>query len=362
MERAMSDQEMQFADPDWKPTRPLDKNKAPQEQEVYIPQPINAEDQEQQRQQTPTSLPEYQEGYAGPGAKLPPSGQTEYPLPGSYGDTAPQGISGAPFRQRQSRRRGRSLWLWIIIAIIIIGFMSGGFGSAFGGRDSPFRGFGPQNSAAEIQAFAVSNNQPTIIINDASGNIQVHSGDSSGSVNVQTIKQADGFGNPKDEHVTYNKSPDGSSLTIDFAGGSGSVDFNVTVPGNSNLNLQTSSGDVTVDSINGQISMSTDRGDITATNDTFSGSTKLTTGSGDITAKQDLLNGPATLHTDSGDITFDGAINGNGNYQFTTGHGDINATLSDNTGLDVNASTDNGSINSGIPIVRAQNNDAGGTA
>lgn len=362
MERAMSDQEMQFADPDWKPTRPLDKNKAPQEQEVYNPRPINAENQEQRRQQTPTSLPDYQEGYAGPGAKLPPPGQTEYPFPGSYGGTAPQGIGPAPFRQQQARRRGRSPWLWIIIAIIIIGFMSGGFGSAFGGRSSPFRDFGPQNSVTETRAFPLSNNQPTIIINDASGNIEVHSGSSSGGVTVQTIKQADGFGNPKDEQVSYTPGPGGNSLTIDFAGGNGSVDFNVTVPDNSNLNLQTNSGDITVDGINGQISMSTRSGDITATNDTFSGSAKLTTDSGAITAKQDQLNGPTTLSTGSGDITFDGAINSSGNYQFTTSSGNIDATLSGNTGLEVNASTENGTVTSGVSTVSVQNSDSGDTA
>ncbi len=336
----MSDQEMQFADPDWKPTRPLDKNKAPQEQEVYIPQPINVEPQEQQRRQTPTSLPDYQEGYVGPGAKLPPVQPTEYPLPGSYRDTTPQGVSGAPFRQQQARRRGRSPWLWIIIAIIIIGFMSGGFGSAFGGRSSPFR-VGPQNSVTN-QAFTVSNNQPTIIINDESGNIQVNSGDSSGSVNVQAVKHTDGFGNPNNEHVTYNKSPDGSSLKIGLTGGSGSVDFIVTVPDNSNLNLQTNSGNIDVEGVSGQMS--------------------LTTGSGNIVARQDQLNGPATLQSDSGNITFDGAINGNGTYQFTSGSGDINATLNGNTPVKVNASTENGSITSGVPTVPVQNNGSGDTA
>lgn len=358
----MSDQEMQFADPDWKPTRPLDKNKAPQEQEVYTPQPINVEPQEQQQWPTAAPLPDYQEGYIGSGAKLPPTQPIEYPQPGSYKYTAPNGISGAPFGQQQARRRGRSPWLWIIIAIIILGFMSGGFGSAFGGKSSPFRGFGPQNSVTETRAFPLSSNQPTIIINDASGNIQVHSGDSSGGVTVQATKQADGFGNPNNEQVSYTPNADGSSLTIDFAGGGGSVDFDVTVPSNSNVQLQTNSGDITVDSISGQITMSTGSGDITATNDAFSGSTKLTTNSGDIIAKQDQLSGPTTLQTDSGGITFDGAINGSGNYQFTTGSGDINATLNSNTGLDVNASTNSGSITSGVPTVSVQNNDSGGTA
>jgi len=358
MERAMSDQEMQFADPDWKPTRPLNKSKAPQEQEIYTPQPINVEPQEQQRGQSSTPLPDYSDGYAGSSPQTPPAQKIEYAGTDSYNHAAQNSISGTSFRQQRARRRGRSPWLWIIVAIIIIVFMSGGFGSAFkAARPSFERGFGFQNSAQEIKKFTVGA-QPTIIIHDASGDIRVHTGDSSSdSVTVQATKQADGFGNPNDEHVSYKPSPDGSSITINFTGQDGSVDFDVTVPSNSNLHL-TSSGDITVDGINGQASLSAD-GDITATNDNFGGSTELVSSGGDITAKQDQLNGSTTLQA-SGDITFNGSINGSGTYQFTTNGGDIDATLSRNTALDINASTDNGSITSNVLTV--QNNDPGATA
>ncbi len=370
----MNDQEMQFADPDWKPTRPLNTNKAAQEQETDTPQPINSGSQEQQQWQAPPPIRDYQDGYAGPGQQMPPEQKLEYPnTDSSYQYVPPNNASGIPYRQ-QARRRGRSPWLWIIIAIIILGFMSGGFGKAF-------QGFGPQKSVTETQTFTVSN-LPTIIIDDLNGNVHVQSSGSSGSVNVQAIKQTDSLGNPNNENVKYAPSPDGNTITISFDGQGGSVDFNVTVPDSSNLQLQTSSGDVSVEGINGQISMSTDSGnitaandsfsnsaslttgsgDITATNDTFSGSSKLGTGSGDITARQDHLAGPATLQTDSGGITFEGDITGSGNYQFTSGSGDINTTFSGNTALVVNASTDNGTITSNIPTVSAQNNDSGGTA
>jgi DUF4097 and DUF4098 domain-containing protein YvlB len=188
----------------------------------------------------------------------------------------------------------------------------------------------------------VSNNQPTIIINDKSGNIQVRTGDSSGNVDVQAIKQSDGFGNPKNEQVSYNRSLDGSTLTINFNDRGGSVDFNVTVPNNVNVQLKTSSGNVDVEGVSGQILMTTGSGNITATNDIFTGSTTLSTG--------------------SGDITFDGGITGTGDYQFTTGNGEIDANLTSGTALDINASTDNGSINSQVSTVSVQNNDPGATA
>ena len=359
----MSDQEMQFADPDWKPSRPIDKNKAQQEQVESAPQGINVEPQEQQKWQSSVPLSGYQEGYTGSGSQIPPAEKIGYPGANSYRNTGPYNISAGQFKQPRARRRGRSSWFWIIIALIILGLMSGGFGSAFRGKDFPFdRGSGSQNTTTETRTFTVSNNQPTIVINDANGNIQVNAGGGSSSVDVQATTQADGFGNPNKGQVSYNQSPDGNTITIKFTSQDGSADFNVTVPNHSNLRLQTSSGDIDVEGINGQISMSTDSGNVTATNDILSGSSNLSTASGNITAKQDQLAGPAVLHTDSGNITFDGSINARGDYQFTTGSGNIDANLNSSTALDVNASTDNGSITSNIQSVPVHKNDPGATA
>jgi hypothetical protein len=336
----MSDQEMQFADPDWKPTRPLDKNKAQQEQEVYTPQPINIEPQESQKWQSSVPLSDYNDGYTGSGPQVPPAQKIEYPGVNSYRDTGPNNISAGQFRQPRARRRGRSSWFWIIIALIIFGLMSGGFGSAFREKNFPFDGGGfgfPQKSVADTRTFATGT-QPTIVINDASGGIQVHTGDTSG-VTVQTTKQIDGPGNPNREQVSYNQS--GDTITIN-TGQDGSADFNVTVPNNSNLQLHTNSGDIDVEGINGQISMST--------------------GSGNIIARQDQLNGSSTLRTDSGNVTFDGGITGSGDYQFTSGSGNIDANLNSSTTVDVNASTDTGSITSNVQSVHVQNNDPGATA
>src|SRR5579875_382712 len=344
----MSDQEMQFADPDWKPTRPLNKNNPPQQQEIDATQPVNAGSQEQQWQ-APPPLRDYQDGYAGAGQQIPADQEFDYPNTNSYSYAPPNNVSRTPYRQ-QARRRGRGPWLWIIIAIIILGFMSGGFGSAF-------RGFGFQNSVTEPHTFTVGN-QPTIIIDDSSGSVHVQSNGSSDSVNVQAIKQVGFFGNPNNENVIYKQS--GNTVTIDFNGQSGSVDFNVTVPGNSNLQTQTNSDDITVDGVSGQMILSTDSGDITTTNDTLSGSSQLTNNSGDINGRQDQLTGPATLNDNSGDINFDGSITGSGNYQFTNDSGDITVNLNGNAS--VNASAGSGSIDTNVPSINVQNNDSGATA
>src|SRR5260370_37716570 len=113
----MSNQEMQFADPDWKPSQQLDTKTNPQEQEVYNPQPINADSREQNQWTAAPPAPPQQEGYPG----LRP-----------YTGPEPGQMQGGNFRQRPYRRRGRGPWFWIILAIIIISLMSGGFRSFSG--------------------------------------------------------------------------------------------------------------------------------------------------------------------------------------------------------------------------------------
>ena len=88
----MSNQEMQFADPDWKPSQQLDTKTNPQEQEVYNPQPINADSREQNQWTAAPPAPPQQEGYPG----LRP-----------YTGPEPGQMQGGNFRQRPYRRRGR---------------------------------------------------------------------------------------------------------------------------------------------------------------------------------------------------------------------------------------------------------------
>src|SRR5260221_13774113 len=102
----MSDQEMQFADPDWKPSQQLGTKTGSQEGETFPPQPINADRREQSQWRAAPPPPHQQAAYGG----IPPyTGQT------------PQQMQDGAFRQRPYRRGGRGLWFWIILAFIIIG-------------------------------------------------------------------------------------------------------------------------------------------------------------------------------------------------------------------------------------------------
>jgi len=318
----MSNQEMQFADPDWKPSQQLDTKTNPQEQEVYNPQPINADSREQNQWTAAPPAPPQQEGYTG----LRP-----------YTGPEPGQMQGGNFRQRPYRRRGRGPWFWIILAIIIISLMSGGFGSR-GGFDFGRDRFG--NAPIEKPQDFLVNGQPTVVINDTSGAVNVTVGKSNTDVIIQPVNGNNLFGNPNS--IQPNISQNGNTINASVPDGQqGSVDFTVTVPQGSNLQLQRVAGDITVNGVDGQMT--------------------LTTNNGSINASNDVLSGQSTMKSNSGDITFNGTIGTGGSYQFqTSGNGSVDLTVPSTPAFQLNASTNSGSINpNGLPGVNVQDNSSG---
>jgi hypothetical protein len=321
----MSDQEMQFADPDWKPSQQLDTNNNQQEQEAYTPQPINSDFRAQNKWgPAPSTLPQ-QEGYTG----LRP-----------YAGPVPGQMQGGSFRQRPYNRRGRGLWFWIILAVIIFSLISGGsrFGSGFGDGNGPDFGHNAINSkpfAAQTYNYTV-NGQATVVINDPNGNVTVTESPSNTNVTIQPVNGNNFFGNPNNVPLTSNQSPDGKTINVNAQdSGQGPVNLNVVVPQNTILQLKTDSGDINVDGVEGQMTLISNSGSINTSNDVLSGSTTMT--------------------TQSGDINFDGTITTGGNYQFIATDGTITVALPSSPAFHVVATTNSGSI--AIPGV--QNNSSG---
>ena len=317
----MSNQEMQFADPDWKPSQQLDKKASSQEQEAYRPQPINADPREQQQWRAAQAAPPQQEGYTG----LPP-----------YAGVAPGQSQGRDYRQPQYRRRGRGPWLWIILAIILFSLMRGGFGSSFSRFDG-FRHNGtmPNNFITQPQIFEV-NGTPTVVISANSGTIHVLTSSSPTDVTVQATNNDRFFNNTNDVQLATSQA--GNIITASVPdNGQGSADITVTVPQNSNLQLTTGSGDIQVNGISGKMTLATNEGDVQMTNDALSGQSKITT-------------------TD-GNINFDGTIGTGGSYQFQTDSGSVNLNALSASEFHLVASTNSGSIN--VPGVSVQKNGLG---
>jgi len=367
MEEDMSNQEMQFADPDWKPSQQLDAKTSPQAREAYNPQPINADPREQSQWRESPPSPPQQGVYSG----LPP-----------YAGSTPQQRPAGDFRQqRYSRRgRGRGPWFWIILAIIFLSLASGGFRSMKGFGNGFHFGNDQAVQPVETHDYAV-NGQSTVVINDTSGTIHVSVGGKGTDVFIQATKQNGFFGNPNDIKVDYSQN--GNTINASVPGGApGSVDFEITVPQGTDLQLNTISGDINVEGVSGQMALTTtsgdihttndgmtgaskivtNSGDVTATQDTLSGQTTITTTSGGITASQDTLKDQATMITNSGDINFDGTIDTNGTYQFRSVSGTIDVTVPGTSVFHLDASTTSGSIDFPGASVQFNNPGSGETA
>ena len=305
----MSDQEMQFADPDWKPSQQLDTNTKQQKQEAYTPQPINSEYREQNKWDPAQSTLPQQEGYTG----LRP-----------YAGPVPGQMQGGNYRQRPYSRRGRGPWFWIILAFIVISLISGGsrFGRGFGYGPSFDRNPVEQKQMMAKPVDYTVNGQATIVINDPDGNVTVTEGQSNTNVSIN---------NPNNLPLTSNQSADGKTINVNAQdNGQGPVDLNVVVPQNTSLQLKTDSGDINVNGIEGQM--------------------RLISNSGSINTSNDVLSSSTTMTTISGDINFDGTISTGGNYQFNTTSGTVTVALPSSPAFHVVATTNSGSINiPGVP-------------
>jgi hypothetical protein len=311
----MGDQEMQFADPAWRPPSPGGVNADTQQQEPYVPRPVNNTtfEQAQQQDEPYANNASYSEGYqAQPLGGIP-------------------SISSTPLRTKQ--RRGRSLWPWIVAALIIFALASGAFNrSGYGNGSFPkmdMPKFSHSQPFANTQYFSAGLH-PTIEITDLTGSITVHSG-SRDNIAVQTdqpgTKPVDSPG-PNDTH----------NITVNSTDPSAEVNLDVTVANGADLVLKTGSGDITVDGVNGQMNLTSD--------------------SGGINLSQVSLSGNSTLNTNSGDINFEGAIDPNGAYRFQSQSGSVDVTLPSDASFHADITTGSGSINSEFPELNPPSSDA----
>lgn len=242
-----------------------------------------------------------------------------------------------PREKIQPAPRRRRLWLWIIAGLVIIALLGSGVQAGLKNI---------VNTSSETHTYAViANVLPTLVLNDATGTVTIHTGSANSQVSIQATKHYQSFGSAP----TVQYSQDGNIIkaTVQNQGNNflafatNNVDFNVTVPTNANLQIHTATGNIDVSGVNGTMSLST--------------------ATGSITANQDALSGQSSLQTNTGDITFDGSIASSGNYQFTSDTGSVDVTLPASSSFHMDATTDTGSIDSDFSEVQVHEHDVTGS-
>lgn len=242
---------------------------------------------------------------------------------------------------------GHNPWRWMGISVAILVVI---FGSLFAASTLL------TSTVTETKSFDVGT-QPTLVVNNGNGSVHIFNGPA-GQISVVAHKHV-WLGNSDQISVHYNLSSDHQTLIITADDGPGlclfcfgvqSVDIDVTVPSQSNLNVHTGNGSVvSATGISGQITLDAGNGSIQATQ--LSGPLTLKTGNGSITATQTNASGNSTFQTGNGSIDFSGTLDPHqGVYLFTTGNGDIDLTLPANAALHVTYEVGNGSIDSDFTL------------
>ena len=253
----------------------------------------------------------------------------------------------------QYRRQGsclRSLFVFIIIVAVL------GVGGTFIARNTILAG----PTTISVSAH------PTLVIDSQANNgstftpdttsIHIHAANTGNKIILQALNP---YGIPLSLSVPipYDRSSDGSTVIIDVDPLQSSR-IDVTVPPVINLKSDTTSKNIEVDGVTGQMVLTSNSGSITITNSMLSASSLLGNNSGAINATQDILSGPVTFNNNEGPITFNGSIDSSCKCQFQSNNGPIDVTLPRHASLHVDAtvnSANNASIISNFPGLPVKN-------
>ncbi|HEY5002250.1 MAG TPA: protein kinase [Ktedonobacteraceae bacterium] len=216
---------------------------------------------------------------------------------------------------------------------------------------------------------------PLLVIKGQGNDVNIHVGNA-GTV-VVTAKS---HGNSNNAGILYNQANDGQGHDrISIATNPGmNIDYDITAPSTSVVQVQVNGGSIAVDGISGvtidtgggnldienvhgTVNVYTENGDITANNlvgpidmevgnggsiraSNVDGSLKAISHSGDVVVREAALNGASILETNYGSVHFDGTIDPQGTYTMKTINGNIDLTLPGNAAFQLAASVGSGSI------------------
>lgn len=239
------------------------------------------------------------------------------------------------FSQTEENGLGRILLITLAIALVAGLFVVGLINK-----------IGTQNTTESY--FFQPQARQKIIINNDTGAIHIH-GQLMGPFGFHVSKYSEGMGlGLISSDVAYNQ--DGAKTTVDarlqpdflFVGSRG-IDIDVAVPQTAEVEAYTVTGTITVTGSVGQVSARTNTGSIEVEDSSgrmtlqaetgsiaahnVKGQLIMTTRQGDVDARQVQLSNQSSATVGNGAITFNGNLERNGSYRFTTMNGPINLSL-----------------------------------
>jgi hypothetical protein len=244
------------------------------------------------------------------------------------------------------RNRSRFLLSNCIVACSLLALLVGGCAV---GRAASSQSIAHTNSAVSTRATmhtsgAVSNQDttsgnsisqsftvqgtPTLVINNDAGTITIASG-SDGSVGVTATKYSSD-GNTSDMTVSFSQTGDTISITGRLPQQQSSdvekhIDFAITTPATTNVQVNTKAGLVQMQGISGQMAVDAD--------------------AAAIEMQQGTLQGNSTFQTTAGAITFQGSLDPRSSDSFNSITGAISLTLPSDASFQLKATISVGTIN-----------------
>ena len=200
----------------------------------------------------------------------------------------------------------------------------------------------------------------TLVVNNENGEIEVSTGPED-EVRVQaTLRGVNA--------IDYEVSQDGNTITVDaeITGwwSSAEVDITITTPANTDVELETSNGMISLNDIEGTGTLKTSNGrialdnvkgdfDVTTSNgrievDTMEGTALLRTSNGRLDLQG--LTGEVDAQTSNGNIAFSGNMTAGGNNRLVTSNGNVAVELLGTPSVNLDASTSNGEVTSELTI------------
>jgi len=237
---------------------------------------------------------------------------------------------------------------WAVIGTVIAGMISAGSLAAQTRKEYRFN-VGPK------AGVSVNNPYGSVSIRPASGNVVV----------VNALLSSDKV--EVDKNLVGNRVEVESHLKPGADAHSGSVDYEILVPADASLTLQSSNGTLRAEKLHGDMTLE-GAGATVEVRDVSNAHVHVKTLNGPVTltnvqdghVEVDSLSGNVTLNSvtgplvqvisTSGGISYTGDFGDSGEYRLTSHSGDIEAVVPENTSADVSARSVRGEVHDDVPL------------